>query len=144
VKQTDKNMYLLLAQLTISLASVFGSLFFSEVMKFPPCNLCWYQRIFIYPVALIILLGLFIESREIHKFVAPFTVIGLVISIYHNLIYYKWIEVIVPCTETAPCTAEQLNFLGFITIPLLSLMAFVTLVITNLMTFKLNSKKENG
>jgi disulfide bond formation protein DsbB len=130
VKQTDKNMYLLLAQLTISLASVFGSLFFSEVMKFPPCNLCWYQRIFIYPVALIILLGLFIESREIHKFVAPFAVIGLVISIYHNLIYYKWIEVIVPCTETAPCTAEQLNFLGFITIPLLSLMAFVTLVLS--------------
>ena len=143
MKDSDKKMYLLLAQLTISVGAVFGSLFFSEVMKFPPCNLCWYQRIFIYPVALIVLSGLFIGSKETNKFVTPFAVLGLVFSIYHNLIYYKVIQVIVPCTETAPCTAEQLNYLGFITIPLLSLLAFITLLVINLIALRLDSKKGN-
>ena len=143
MRESNKKMFLLLAQLTISVASIFGSLFFSEVMKFPPCNLCWYQRIFIYPVALIVLAGLFTDSKDTDKFVTPFAIMGLVFSIYHNLVYYKFIQVIVPCTETAPCTAEQLNYLGFITIPLLSLVAFLTLLVLNLMALRTDSKKGN-
>jgi disulfide bond formation protein DsbB len=141
MKDSDKKMYLLLAQFIISLASIFGSLFFSEVMKFPPCNLCWYQRIFIYPVALIVLSGLFMGSKDTNKFLTPFISIGLIFSVYHNLVYYKFIQVIVPCTESAPCTAQQLNYLGFITIPLLSLFAFAALIILNLITMKIDSKK---
>lgn len=142
ILKTQKHIYLLLAQFMISLASIFGSLFFSEVMKFPPCNLCWYQRIFIYPVALIILTGLFLGSKDTNKILTPFISIGLIFAIYHNLVYYKFIQVIVPCTESAPCTAQQLNYLGFITIPLLSLSAFVALMLLNLITIKLESKKE--
>lgn len=134
-------MYLLLAQFIISLASIFGSLFFSEVMKFPPCNLCWYQRIFIYPVALIVLSGLYFGSKDTNKFLTPFISIGFIFSVYHNLVYYKFIQVIVPCTESAPCTAQQLNYLGFITIPLLSLIAFTALTILNFITIKIDSKK---
>lgn len=143
ILKTQKHIYLLLVQFMISLASIFGSLFFSEVMKFPPCNLCWYQRIFIYPVALIILTGLFLGSKDTNKILTPFISIGLIFAIYHNLVYYKVIQVIVPCTESAPCTAQQLNYLGFITIPLLSLSAFITLLILNLITIKLESKKGN-
>lgn len=143
ILKTQKHIYLLLAQFMISLASIFGSLFFSEVMKFPPCNLCWYQRIFIYPVALIILTGLFWGSKDTNKILTPFISIGLIFAIYHNLVYYKVIQVIVPCTESAPCTTQQLNYLGFITIPLLSLSAFITLLILNLITIKLESKKGN-
>lgn len=141
MKDADKKMYLLLAQFIISLASIFGSLFFSEIMKFPPCNLCWYQRIFIYPIALIVLSGLFLGSKDTNKFVTPFIALGLIFSAYHNLVYYKIIQVIVPCTESAPCTAQQLNYLGFITIPLLSLSAFVALIILNIITLKIESKK---
>jgi disulfide bond formation protein DsbB len=143
MKETDKKMYLLLAQFIISLASIFGSLFFSEVMKFPPCNLCWYQRLFIYPIALIILSGLYLKSKDTNKFVTPFAFMGLMFSAYHNLIYYKIIQVIVPCTDSAPCTAQQLNYLGFITIPLLSLLAFVALIILNIVTIQIESKKDN-
>lgn len=141
MKDTDRKMYLLLVQFIISLASIFGSLFFSEVMKFPPCNLCWYQRIFIYPIALIVLSGLYLGSKDTNKFLTPFIFIGLIFSAYHNLVYYKFIQVIVPCTESAPCTAQQLNYLGFITIPLLSLFAFVALLILNLISIKMDSKK---
>ncbi len=141
MKDSDKKMYLLLAQFVISLASIFGSLFFSEIMKFPPCNLCWYQRIFIYPIALIILMGLYLGSKDTNKFVTPFVFLGLIFSAYHNLVYYKIIQVIVPCTESSPCTAQQLNYLGFITIPLLSFCAFVALSILNIITIKIESKK---
>lgn len=141
MQESNKKMYLLLAQFIVSLASIFGSLFFSEIMKFPPCNLCWYQRIFIYPVALIILTGLYLGSKDVNKFLTPFISIGLLFSVYHNLVYYKVIQVIVPCTELAPCTAQQLNYLGFITIPLLSLFAFLTLLLLNLYTNKMDSKK---
>jgi len=131
---------LLLLQFLISASAIFGSLFFSEVLKFPPCNLCWYQRILIYPVALIILVGVYLQSKDTDKFIAPFAWIGLLVSIYHNLIYYKIIQVIVPCSETAPCTAQQLNYLGFITIPLLSLIGFVTLTIVNLLSIRSQRK----
>lgn len=142
MKKSDQKTFLLFAQLIISLASIFGSLFFSEIMKFPPCDLCWYQRLFIYPVALIIMTGLFLKSQQTNQFVTPFISIGLIISIYHNLVYYKIIQVIVPCSESAPCTAQQLNYLGFITIPLLSLMGFITLMILNFITLSLDSKKD--
>lgn len=139
-KENNKK-YLLLAQFLISLTAIFGSLFFSEIMKFPPCNLCWYQRLFIYPIALIILSGLYLDSKETNKFLTPFIFFGLIISVYHNLVYYKIIQIIVPCTESAPCTAQQLNYLGFVTIPLLSLLAFVALLILNIITIKIETKK---
>lgn len=141
MRESNKKMYLLLIQFIISLASIFGSLFFSEIMKFPPCNLCWYQRIFIYPVALIILSGMYLNSKDTNRFLTPFISLGLMFSIYHNLVYYKIIQIIVPCTESAPCTAQQLNYLGFITIPLLSLCAFLSLFILNLLTNNIDSKK---
>ncbi len=142
MSKSEKQKYFLLAQFLIALTSMFGSLFFSEVMKLPPCNLCWYQRIFIYPVVLIILSGFYINSQDTNKFITPFVVVGLVFSVYHNLIYYKFIQVIIPCSETAPCTAQQLNYWGFITIPLLSLSAFISLFILNsLCTFSESKQK---
>ncbi len=141
MNKNNTKMYLLLAQFLISLTAIFGSLFFSEIMKFPPCNLCWYQRLFIYPIALIILSGLYLDSKETNKFLTPFIFFGLIISVYHNLVYYKIIQIIVPCTESAPCMAQQLNYLGFVTIPLLSLLAFVALLILNIITIKIETKK---
>lgn len=142
MNNSEKQKYFLFAQFLIAAASVFGSLFFSEIMRLPPCNLCWYQRIFIYPVAIIILSGFFINSKDTNKFILPFTVMGLVFSIYHNLIYYKIISVIIPCNESAPCTAQQLNYLGFITIPLLSLVAFTSLFILNRLAAFTDSKSK--
>jgi disulfide bond formation protein DsbB len=134
---------LLLIQLSVSLAALFGSLFFSEILKFPPCDLCWYQRIFMYPIALIVLVGLFLESKDTLKFVAPFAWGGLITAIYHNLVYYKVIQVIVPCNESAPCTAQHVNYLGFITIPLLSLAGFIFLSLINLLALTLQKKDQH-
>jgi disulfide bond formation protein DsbB len=113
-----------------------GSLFFSEVMKLPPCVLCWYQRIAMYPLVWILAVGIVRKNTDTKLLALPVALTGLAISIYHNLLYYKWIpESITPCTSGVSCTSRQLEWFGFVTIPLLSLCAFLLIFIL-LSTFK--------
>ena len=110
----------------IALVATVGSLFFSEVMDLPPCVLCWYQRIAMYPLVLIIGSGIIMRDRRMKFYALPLCLIGLAISIYHNLLYYGLIpESITPCTEGISCTSRQIEWLGFITIPLMALTAFI-------------------
>ena len=67
----------------IAMAALFGSLFFSEVMGLKPCVLCWYQRIFIYPLAVLFLVGLFHLDRSVVRYTLPLAAIGLGFAIYH-------------------------------------------------------------
>ena len=115
----------------IALVATVGSLFFSEVMQLPPCVLCWYQRIAMYPLVLIIGIGIVARDGERMKIYAlPVCLIGLAISVYHNLLYYGILpESIAPCTEGISCTSRQIEWLGFITIPLLALAAFTGLAL---------------
>ncbi len=120
----DNLGYLALFQ---ALLATGGSLYFSEVMKYVPCALCWYQRIFMYPLVFILLVGLFIHDRRLKLYVLPISLTGLAIAIYHNLLQYGALsEVAAPCTAGggASCTALWINWFGFVTIPLLSLIAF--------------------
>jgi disulfide bond formation protein DsbB len=114
----------------IALVATVGSLFFSEVMQLPPCVLCWYQRIAMYPLVLIIGIGIISRDNRMKSYALPICLIGLAISIYHNLLYYGILpESIAPCTEGISCTSRQIEWLGFITIPLLALAAFVSLAV---------------
>ena len=119
---------------TLALMSSVGSLFFSEVMQLPPCVLCWYQRIAMYPLVLIIGIGIISKDGRLKSYSLPFAIIGLVIAVYHNLLYYGIIpESITPCQQGFSCTSRQIEWLGFITIPLLSLVSFT--LITLFLTF---------
>ena len=114
----------------ISLIATLGSLFFSEIMNFVPCSLCWYQRIFMYPLVFIFLINLLYPDRSVFKYSFPLVIIGLFISIYHNLLILKIIpETLSPCISGVPCSVDYLNYFGFITIPLLSFIAFLTIFI---------------
>jgi len=114
----------------IALVATVGSLFFSEVMGFPPCMLCWYQRIAIYPLVIIIGIGIVTRDGRMKYYALPLALIGLTIAIYQNLLYYGIIpESIAPCTEGISCTSRQIEWLGFITIPLMALMAFIGLTL---------------
>lgn len=124
----------LFAAWLVSAFSTAGSLFFSEVMKLPPCLLCWYQRICMYPLVLILLAGLFPADKKVIRYSLPLTFTGLAIAVYHNLLYYNIIpESLAPCVSGVSCTTVQVNWLGFITIPLLSLTGFF--IITALLIF---------
>jgi disulfide bond formation protein DsbB len=111
---------------TLALLSVAGSLFFSEVMDLSPCVLCWYQRIAMYPLVLIIGVGIALKDSKWKLYALPLALIGLGIAVYHNLIYYGVIpESLTPCTRGVSCSERQIEWLGFITIPLMGLVSFL-------------------
>lgn len=107
-----------------------GSLFFSEIMEFPPCVLCWYQRIAMYPLVFVFLVGFITNSKDTAYFALPLTLSGWAIALYHNLLHWGVIpEQASPCVEGVPCSTVYLDWLGFITIPLLALFAFTLLLV---------------
>ncbi|AZZ36694.1 disulfide bond formation protein B [Bdellovibrio sp. qaytius] len=135
------NQVLLKTALLISFVATSGSLFFSEVMSLPPCVLCWYQRILMYPLILIFSVGLFRNIKESFIYGLTLSVFGLVIASYHNLLYYHLIpESITPCTSGVSCTSRQIEWFGFVTIPLLSLIAFILITGLGILVLK---NKEN-
>lgn len=110
----------------IALASTLGSLYFSEILGYAPCLLCWYQRIFMYPLVLILAVGLLIRDRRVSLYALPISLIGLGIAFYHNLLQWQIIpENLAPCTLGVSCVNNLVLALNFITIPLLSLVAFI-------------------
>ena len=121
----ENLVYLALLQAGIA---TLGSLYFSEVMDLVPCVLCWYQRILMYPLALIIAVGILRGDRRIYLYVLPLAVVGLTVAIYHNLLYFGVLpESVQPCMLGVSCTTKQIEWLGFITIPLMSLTAFTVI-----------------
>ena len=132
-------LYITLAQAIIA---TLGSLYFSEVMNLPPCVLCWYQRIAMYPLVAILAIGIIRKNRDIALYVLPLSLVGLAISIYHNLLYWKIIpESIAPCMAGVSCTTKFFEWFGFITIPFLALTAFV--VINACMIIFIKNNKQN-
>ena len=115
---------------TIALSSMLGSLFFGEVIKLPPCTLCWYQRICLFPLAVVLAVGIVRRDPGLVVYSLPFVVAGLGFAVYHNLLYWGVIpERLSPCTAALSCTTKQIEWLGFITIPLMSLAAFASILI---------------
>jgi disulfide bond formation protein DsbB len=120
----NKNQILKLIIFCVSAIGVFGSLYFSEILKLPPCSLCWYQRIFLYPIAIISLIQIIKNQFDDYTYEFVMAGAGFIIALYHNLIYYGVIENIVPCTKDVSCTSRQIEWFGVVTIPLISLLAF--------------------
>jgi len=107
-----------------------GSLFLSEVMEIQPCVLCWYQRIFMYPLVVIFLVGMFPLDRDVVRYALPIAVIGWGISVYHYLLYSGHIpENMQPCSQGISCTEVNLELLGFITIPMLSILSYTAIIV---------------
>jgi disulfide bond formation protein DsbB len=118
----------------ISLVATTGSLIYSIGIGYPPCELCWYQRIFIYSTAIIALTSAISKKTLDTIYIWVLTIIGLAISFYHNLIYYTDYSPL-PCDASASCTAKYVNEYGFMSIPLMALMLFISVM------FILGSKK---
>ncbi|MBX2821544.1 MAG: disulfide bond formation protein B [Rhodothermaceae bacterium] len=137
----DANWTILFVCWLIASISTLGSLFFSEILDFPPCMLCWYQRICLFPLVVILLAGLFPFDKTVVKFAFPLNGIGWLISVYHNLLYLGVIpESIQPCDETLSCTEVHLGLFGFITIPMLSFMAFTVMGVLLLLLHRRSSQ----
>ena len=109
--------------------STLGSLFFSYVVGFAPCVLCWYQRIFLFPLVILLAMGLFPFDKSVIKYALPLAIAGWLTALYHNLLYSGIIpESIQPCSQGVSCTEKYIDLFGFITIPMLSLLSFSTII----------------
>lgn len=120
--------YAILLAWAISIIATSGSLYLSEVWLFEPCKLCWIQRIFMYPLTVILGYSAITEDRKYARPAYIFACSGLVVGIYHYL-GQKIKTTILPCTDGVPCSKDYLNWYGFITIPLLSLVAFALILV---------------
>ncbi|NVJ53634.1 MAG: disulfide bond formation protein B [Campylobacteraceae bacterium] len=124
------NSSLVLLMFVIASMATLGSLFFSEIMEFVPCSMCWYQRIFMYPLVLIFLVNLLYPDDKLFKYAAPLVLVGLGFALYHNLLMWEIIpESAVPCKQGVPCSTEYFEYFGFINIPFLSLLAYGTIAV---------------
>ncbi len=114
----------------VSVIAVAGSLYLSEVLHYEPCRLCWFQRIFMYPQLILLGIATYRGDKRIIPYVLPLCLIGGSISLYHYAEQkIPALSKILPCKIGVPCNEDYLNFLGFITVPLLALIAFALIAI---------------
>lgn len=133
-KKADSLLFLAWAS---SLVATMGSLYFSEIMKYEPCELCWYQRILMYPM--VILLGVAYVRKDFQAalYSTILSGIGLLVSLYHYSIQkVSILSESAPACGRVPCTGEYINLFGFITIPFLALTGFIIIFIASVMVLK--------
>ena len=125
----------------VASVSTLGALFFGEVMHLPPCVLCWYQRIFMFPLVLILPVGMFPFDRKVVRYALPLAALGWLFAAFHVLLIAGVIpEGMKPCTQGVPCSEKVIEWFGFVTIPFLALVAFSALIAL-LVLAKLRSPK---
>ena len=128
--QLSTTWLLLFFAWVVASISLLTSLFFSDVMEYVPCTLCWYQRIAMYPLVIIFLVGLLTDDKSVLKYSFSFVGLGWALAFYHNLLQFGIIpESASPCVDGVPCSAKYFELLGFITIPMLSFIAFSIIVV---------------
>ncbi|WP_062352558.1 disulfide oxidoreductase [Bacillus kwashiorkori] len=121
----------------VSIIAMFGSLYFSEIRYFEPCELCWYQRILMYPLTLILGIAVVKKDLQISFYAMMFSSIGGTLSLYHYATQKITLlgENAIACGRV-PCTVQYINWFGFITIPFLALSAFFIIFILNFAIWK--------
>jgi len=131
IKKDFKNNFLtkntLFFAFIISLIATFGSLFYSEIAGYIPCKLCWYQRIFMYPLPILLGIALFKKDNKISRYAIPLSIIGGIISIYHYITQILNNSAICSA-ESTTCASKIFFSYGYITIPIMALTVFALII----------------
>ncbi|WP_236199556.1 disulfide bond formation protein B [Pseudomonas pseudonitroreducens] len=124
--------YLLLFAWLVALVSTLAALFIGEVLGQQPCVLCWYQRIFMFPLAILLAIACFGSDFQVWRYALPLSVIGGLFALGHSLLYAGIIpQPIQPCSATGPsCTDANMTLFGMIPLPFLALLAFILISAT--------------
>lgn len=112
----------------VAVIATAGSLWFSESAGFPPCELCWYQRIAMYPLVVVCGVGAATRDLGSWRYGVPLAAIGLVIAAYHVALQFQPSLDVVSCDVGAPCTGRYVLVFGFISIPTLAGAAFLLIL----------------
>lgn len=127
--RSNASWSLLFFAFSVSLAATLGALFIGEILGQTPCVLCWYQRIFMFPLPIILGLAAFRSDTGIWLYSIPLATVGLGFAAYHVLTYYEMIpKGVTPCTAELSCSSSAMTIMGGIPIPVLSLLAFTIIL----------------
>jgi hypothetical protein len=120
----DVGSVALWAAWLVAAVTTLGSLYYSQIAGFVPCELCWFQRICMYPLAAILLIATVRDDRRVWTYVVPLTVIGAAIATYHTQLQ-AFPEQQTFCSTVTPCTTRYVWEFGFVSLPFMALSAFV-------------------
>ena len=125
VVKSSQSWNLLFFAWILATSGTLISLFFSEIVQLPVCVLCWYQRIALYPLVIILPLALFPFDIRVIRYVSPLVIFGWLVALFHVLVVAELIpESAQPCVQGVPCSEVQFSILGFINIPVMALFTF--------------------
>ena len=131
----DRGWLLVFIAWMVASVSTLGALFLGEVMGYTPCVLCWYQRIGMFPLVVILAAGLFPFDRKVVRYALPLALVGWLLAVFHWAVASGLVpESATPCSQGVPCSVEQISWFGFLTLPLLSVLAFSAIIALLLMT----------
>jgi len=131
----DPGWTLVFSGWLVAAVSTLAALFLGEVMGYTPCVLCWYQRICMFPLVLILGAGLFPFDRNVVRYALPLALAGWLLAAFHWAVASGWVpESATPCSQGVPCSVEQISWFGSLTLPLLSVLAFSLIVASLVLT----------
>lgn len=121
----QQGWMLLFAAWILATSATITSLFFSEIVQVPVCELCWYQRTVMYPLVPILALGLFPYDPKVVRYAFSLVAIGWLVALYHVFVVAGIIpESAQPCVQGIPCSETHITLFGFLNIPTMSLLTF--------------------
>lgn len=112
----------------VALLATSGSLYFSEVAHLVPCRLCWYQRVAMYPLVLVLSIGLLRGDGDVWRYGLPLSLVGILVSAYHVWIQYQPSAAPTTCGAGAPCSVRYLAVFGVVSIPMMAGAAFLLII----------------
>lgn len=125
----DRWVYLFIAWI-LAVAASLGAIFIGEVVGQAPCNLCWHQRAFMFPLAVLLAVASFRGDAGAWRYALPLAGIGLLIAGFHSLLYAGLIpENIQPCSQGPSCASAEMRIFGMLPLPYLSFAAFVAIAL---------------
>ncbi|MEK7584134.1 MAG: disulfide oxidoreductase [Patescibacteria group bacterium] len=141
---TKRTLYSLI--FLIALIAMGGSLYYSEIVGLTPCLLCWYQRIAMYPIVVLSLVGLLKRDPMLPRYVLPLSIMGALIAAYQYILQRLsargTVNIITPCAVGGTsCATIDLQYFGFITIPFMSLVAFILIALASFIALRTDAWK---
>ncbi len=138
---TFVNKYILHILFLISFSALVGSLVYSNVVGFPPCELCWIQRILVYPQALLLLMAIWKQDKGMVSYLLPLSILGAVVSLYHSMTHFGLGDGVLACTSAlGDCGKLYVFEYGYITIPFMAFTIFAYLLLASFIYFKSTKK----
>ncbi len=126
---TFVNKHVLTLLFIFSMSALVGSLVYSNIAGFPPCELCWIQRIFMYPQALFSFIAMIKKDKSIISYLVPMSVLGAIVAFYHSLSDWGFGGSLLGCTSVGgECSRVYVLEYGYITIPFMALTTFIYLL----------------